>query len=467
MDAVPFAARQLADLFLLLRAAEIEPGDIGARVHALAAEFDFIHAAGDFFENRVVVVQGVAVLVDVGEDDGGAKHHLAGVGFFLAHDHPEHCCLARAVRADNADNRPFRHVEGAVGNQFRPAVALRHVGEFQHLVAKARPGRDLDKDVALVQFERLFHQGVVAFDTRLALFEPAGRRRANPLALALEKALAIRFLFLGAPEPFRLLVEPGRVIPLVGDAASVLEFENPLGDVVEEIAVVGDDNDRARVLPQLVLEPGYRLSVEVVGRFVEKEQVGFFQERLAESNAAALAARKGRNVGVVRRQHQRVGGDVELAVDLPCVLGVNFFLQAAHLVHRLIHLVGRQILAKLGRDLFVTGDEILQVLDRFLEVFPHVFGRVEARLLRHVDNLHALDQLRLAGKVLVLARHDAEQGRLARAVLAHDADLGAEVERQADVFQNRLAAVSLRDVLHGKNKRWHQKTPDDSFIQLA
>ena len=61
-----------------------------------------------------VVVQGVAVLVDVGEHDALAQLDGAGVGLLLADDHAEERGLAGAVGADHADDAAARHVEAAV-----------------------------------------------------------------------------------------------------------------------------------------------------------------------------------------------------------------------------------------------------------------------------------------------------------------------------------------------------------------
>jgi hypothetical protein len=44
-------------------------------------------------------------------------------------------------------------------------------------------------------------------------------------------------------QPLGLLLQPAGIIALVGDAAAAVEFEDPAGDVVEEIAVVGDDQE--------------------------------------------------------------------------------------------------------------------------------------------------------------------------------------------------------------------------------
>ena len=132
-----------------------------------------------------------------------------------------------------------------------------------------------------------------------------------------QRALAGGRLLLLALEALALLVEPGGVVALEGDAAAAVELEDPAGDVVEEVAVVGDGDDRARVLLQMPFEPGDRLGVEVVGGLVEQQQVGLLQQQPAEGDAAPLAAGEGGDVGVARRQAQRVHGDLELCGRAP------------------------------------------------------------------------------------------------------------------------------------------------------
>ena len=53
---------------------------------------------------------------------------------------------------------------------------------------------------------------------------------------------------------------------------------------------MGDRDDRALVLGQVLLEPRHRLGVEVVGGLVQQQQVGRAQQQAAERDAAALAA---------------------------------------------------------------------------------------------------------------------------------------------------------------------------------
>ena len=134
-----------------------------------------------------------------------------------------------------------------------------------------------------------------------------------------------------------LLVEPRGVVPLPRDAAPAVELEDPPGDIVEEIPVVGDRHHGAGVLGEMALEPGDRLGVEVVGRLVEEQQVGLAQEQPAKRHAPPLAARERLHRHVAGRQAQGVHRDFELPVELPGVRRVDRVLQPGLLGEQLLH----------------------------------------------------------------------------------------------------------------------------------
>ena len=87
-----------------------------------------------------------------------------------------------------------------------------------------------------------------------------------------------------------LLLQPARVVALPRDAVAAVEFENPLGGVVEEVAVVGDGDHGAGEAHEELFQPFDRFGVEVVGRFVEQQHVGLCQQQLAQRDAALFAA---------------------------------------------------------------------------------------------------------------------------------------------------------------------------------
>ncbi len=108
---------------------------------------------------------------------------------------------------------------------------------------------------------------------------------------------------------------------------AAVELENPARDVVEEIPVVGHGDDRALIVAQMAFEPGHRLGVEVVGRLVKQQDVGFGQQEPAERHAAALAARKDLDRRVGRRTTQRIHRQLEAVVEVPGVVLFKEFLE--------------------------------------------------------------------------------------------------------------------------------------------
>src|SRR5262249_30690139 len=104
VDAVAFAAGELADLALLIGALEVEAGHIAARGDLALAERQVIRAAGDLLEHGLAIVKRVAGLIDVSGHDGVADAQAAGVGLLLADDHAKEGGLAGAVGADDSDD---------------------------------------------------------------------------------------------------------------------------------------------------------------------------------------------------------------------------------------------------------------------------------------------------------------------------------------------------------------------------
>ena len=143
---------------------------------------------------------------------------------------------------------------------------------------------------------------VVGGEAGLALGLAGLRGHAHPLQLALERAPAGLVGALLAGQALLLLLQPRRVVALEREAAAAVELEDPAGDVVEEVAVVGDRHDRAGVVLEELLEPVDALGVEVVRRLVEQQQIRTAEQQAAQGDAAPLATRQRR-----RRRRRRAG----------------------------------------------------------------------------------------------------------------------------------------------------------------
>src|SRR6185436_15185776 len=127
----------------------------------------------------------------------------------------------------------------------------------------------------------LLEQFVIALVPRLRFRLTSFRRRANPFLLAGERALMRGLLATLLLEALLLLDKPCRIVALVGNALAAIEFEDPAGDVVEKIAVVGDDQDRAGIIAQMAFKPMHRFSIEMVRRLVEQQQIRLIEQKAA------------------------------------------------------------------------------------------------------------------------------------------------------------------------------------------
>jgi hypothetical protein len=221
---------------------------------------------------------------------------------------------------------------------------------------------------------------------------------------------------------------------------------------------VGHGDDRAGVLAQEVLEPVDRFGVQMVRRLVEQQQVGMLEQEPGERHAALLAARDLRDIGVVGRAAEGLHRDLDVALDVPGVRRVDPVLECCLL--RADGLVVGVGLGPPGHDRVVLVDEVPDRGDAVHDVALHVLGRVELWLLAQEPDAEARGQAGLAGEAIIEAGHDPEEARLARPVRADDADLGARIERDRDVLEDRPVrrvvpgeAVGAVDELGGHGPR--------------
>ncbi len=176
-------------------------------------------------------------------------------GRLLPGDHPEQRGLAGAVGADHADDAARRQLEGEVVDQRAVAKAFAEALEIDHVLAEPLGHRNGDLRGLGLLLAGLLQQLLIALVARLGFGLARLRRGRDPFLLARQRALVRGVLAAFLLEALLLLHQPGRVIALVGNALAAIEFENPAGDVVEEVAVMGDDQDRAGIVAQMAFQP--------------------------------------------------------------------------------------------------------------------------------------------------------------------------------------------------------------------
>ena len=224
---------------------------------------------------------------------------------------------------------------------------------------------------------------------------------------------------------------------------AVLDMDDAIHHGIEEVAVVRNEHQRALIALEPLLQPDDGVEIQVVGRFIQQQQIGAAEQRLGQVQAhtPATGEASDRRVELIAAKTQTVqqlGGTGANAVG---TYGIELAVQLGHQQTVVIRL-GPGELGFQGAELLVAVDHVLQG------------GAVQRRgLLGHAGNLPAGGQAEAAVVDGQLAPHQRKEGGLATAVLAHQAHLVAGVYGGGRVVQQRAAAADQFD-LTGNYHGW-------------
>ena len=220
------------------------------------------------------------------------------------------------------------------------------------------------------------------------------------------------------------------------DAA--IEFDDARGHAVEERAVVGDQHHAALEAAQQFFEPGDRIEIEVVGRFVEQQHIGHRDQRLRQRNALLHATGElpdlARAIEVQLRQR-----GLDTLLPVPRIERFDAGLQRIE-----VHAFGMLLIRLTNRARFRHA---------LADGFEHAVPGLEDRLLRHIADAHALRHLQQTIVELLQARDDLEHRGFACAVAADQAEALTGFERERSVVEQ--GHVAEGEVGVGKGKYGH------------
>ena len=272
--------------------AHARPGPLGPKAHALhegrrgqgaaAAEVDGAPHGLDRLEDPLVLVE----LVDLLGEEGGAHRlapaHPTGGRCEVTGQDPEQRALARPVHPDHADAVTGTEPPGEVVEQHPTTDG--DGGVLDVVDALAQPGGGEADQLDGVASRRLVgDERVGGVDAEPRLARARRRAAAQPGELLAQQVLPTRLvrggdpLALGAGEDVRRVA----AVVLVHRAAD--HVPGPGRHRVQEPAVVGHDHEGSAATRQVPGEPGHGLHVEVVGRFVEHEEVRVVDDQLRAS----------------------------------------------------------------------------------------------------------------------------------------------------------------------------------------
>ena len=86
----------------------------------------------------------------------------------------------------------------------------------------------------------------------------------------------------------------GVVVALIKRQLAVFEVQDRADGAVQKPAVVADDDDGVGIFRKIAFQPERAFEVEVVGRLVQKQQIGGGEEHAGKRHAHSPAAREGR-----------------------------------------------------------------------------------------------------------------------------------------------------------------------------
>ena len=216
---------------------------------------------------------------------------------------------------------------------------------------------------------------------------------------------------------FCLTLGPFQVVAVVAfvkaDFAVALESEDAGGDVIEKPAIVRNDKRAAGEFRQRFFEHAECQQVEIVGRFVEDEQVAATTQQLGKLDAVAFTTRQRRDFGVgetiIKQQHAQKRPDVNRPVFQKNAVAVtgHFFKHASAVVELGAALVQKRNPGVDPADHFTSVGQKLGLVpgDRFTEAYAgyrYLTGRGVPGddLLVVTDGSSTWDSLRAAERVL-------------------------------------------------------------------
>jgi len=250
------------------------------------------------------------------------------------------------------------------------------------------------------------------------------------------------------------LLQPGGVVTFPRNTFTAVQLQDPTGNVIEEVTVVGDRHNGTFEVVQEAFQPGYGFRIQVVRWFVEQQHVWFFQQQTAQRDAAAFTTGQFFNFCIPVWQTQGIGRALQLHVQVVTVMCLDNLFKFALLGGELVE-VGIRF-GVLRVDLVQAFQRVNHFRNGFFDGFANSVFRVQLRFLRQVTDFQARLRTGFTFDVCIDARHDAQQGGLTGTVETQHTNFCAREKAQRDIFKNMtFRRDHFADTMHGINELSH------------
>ena len=248
------------------------------------------HVGNDGF----VFGQVTNLLLEETQRDGFSKIHPTRCGLLAAAEHAQQGRLPGTVGTNHANattrlRSPRNVAKQPASVAFSLQLNTQIVGIDDPATQKAMP--QLDLDITLLGGRGLcLHLGNPV-DPALLLGAPRLSTLGQPCQFPTQLVTLMGGRgFLDVDER-RLALQVLLIAPFKRQDAMLIQFYDACADGIEEVPVVRYQQQSARRVGELVLQPLHRVGVEMVGGLVEDQQIGLRHQRSGDRYALSLTTR--------------------------------------------------------------------------------------------------------------------------------------------------------------------------------
>jgi hypothetical protein len=227
------------------------------------------------------------------------------------------------------------------------------------------------------------------------------------------------------------------------------DLHDPVADLVEKEAVVGDEDDRKGIELQILFQPVARLDIQMVGRLVEEQHVGFLQKEPGQGDPHLPAAGELAAFPLpVRGGESEAGQDIsDFRLHGVPSLEAELFLEVSQARQQVV------VTGFVVGERFQSAGEIVQFQFDPLQFIKggHRFGEegtpsCNNAVLGEITDGCPFGELYLAAGVFHKTGDDPHEGRLARAVFTHEADPFSLFQVPVDIGEERFPRELLGEM---------------------
>ena len=403
------AAAQLVNVVVLLLGRKEEELQKLRSRHVLAAQIYVIGNLRNHVNHLLVFTEFQSLLREIAEANRLADVKLAAVGLNFAQQHLDEGRFSRSVITHNTHFlEAGKVVVEVVENHLflSPVVeSLAHILAFKNLRTYIN-GRSLQSYLPV--FDALLRHLLQLVESILAIFRLVSARlrlTAHPVEFPAVEIL--RVLYFGSQIVHSLLplLQIISIIAAVGVDGAVVEFQNRIAHLVQEESVVRNHEDGLVSAVQITLQPLYHLQVQMVGRLVQHQEVGFRNQH-------------------IRQRH-------------------SLLLSAAELSHRLFQVGNVQLCENLFRL-----QHLLRIILMIEARLQHTFLRIKLRRLLQIAHLQVASVDDVSALVSLFIHQHRHERRLSRAVSRHESHFLSFSDREGNIIKKNLCTKAFGEVLN-------------------